>query len=186
MQWFSWNQRWPFSRLISSVQNMWWWVPSLLAIKSESNLDKVSAKFLYVISVVWLQYIVKPPNQPIFRFHTDNGPTSQGFHVQYTALNFSTDCGENFFNYEGILTSPSYPQQYQELQSCVYVISQPNLKAVNFTFVTMDVNCQGFPSDYVEMRDGDSEDSPLLGKFCGNGSNVPQFMKTSQKHLRIR
>ena len=50
----------------------------------------------------------------------------------------------------------------------------------------MDIDCRGLPSDYIEMRDGDSEDSPQMGKFCGNGSNVPESMHTTQNHLRIR
>ena len=41
-------------------------------------------------------------------------------------------------------------------------------------------------SDYFDLRDGIFEDSPLIGKFCGNGSKVPTFMQTTQNHLRIR
>ena len=47
----------------------------------------------------------------------------------------------------------------------------------------MDIDCQ---SDYIELRDGNSEDSPLMGTFCGNGSNVPDFMQTTQNNFRIR
>ena len=41
-------------------------------------------------------------------------------------------------------------------------------------------------SDYIEMRDGNSEDSQLMGKFCGNHNNVPAFMTTTQNHMTIR
>ena len=50
----------------------------------------------------------------------------------------------------------------------------------------MDIDCNGLPSDYIEMKDGDSEYSPLMGRFCGNGSNIPKSMQTTQNHLRIR
>ena len=40
--------------------------------------------------------------------------------------------------------------------------------------------------DYIEMRDGDSEDSPLMGRFCGDRSKVPSSMQTTQNHLRLR
>ena len=50
----------------------------------------------------------------------------------------------------------------------------------------MDINCEGISSDYIEMSDGYSMDSPLMARFCGNGSNVPDFMQTSQNHMRIR
>ena len=54
----------------------------------------------------------------------------------------------------------------------------------------MDIICHiddGVPvGDFIEIRDGNSEDSPLMGKFCGNHGNVPAFMTTSQNHMAIR
>lgn len=52
----------------------------------------------------------------------------------------------------------------------------------------MDVVCkESFSTkDYIEIRDGNSEDSPLMGSFCGNGTNVPAFMQTTQNYLRLR
>ena len=41
-------------------------------------------------------------------------------------------------------------------------------------------------SDYLEMRDGISEDSALMGRFCGNNSNIPAFLQTTQNYLRLR
>ena len=77
------------------------------------------------------------------------------------------------------------------MADCVYLISQPNGTYVNISFLSMDIDCQkvqtsdGLKADYIEMRDGNSEDSPLMARFCGNGSKVPEFMQT-QNHLRIR
>ena len=109
-----------------------------------------------------------------------------GFHIEYTTLEIYTGCGGWFLNSSGILTSPSHPNLYPELADCVYLISQPNGIYVNFSFINIDVDCQGTLSDYIEMRDGNSEESPLIGIFCGNGSNVLDFMQTTQNHLRIR
>ena len=97
-----------------------------------------------------------------------------------------TACGGNYSNINGIMSSPSYPNDYPELADCVYLISQPNGTYVNISFLTMDVDCQGITSDFIEIRDGKMEESPLMGRFCGNGSNVPDFMQTTQNHLRIR
>ena len=33
---------------------------------------------------------------------------------------------------------------------------------------------------------GDSVDSSLMGSFCGDRSNVPSVMQTTQNHIRIR
>ena len=43
-----------------------------------------------------------------------------------------------------------------------------------------------YTSDYIDMRDGNSENSQLMGKFCGNHNNVPAFMTTSQNHMTLR
>ena len=84
------------------------------------------------------------------------------------------------------MTSPSYPNPYPHLADCVYLIIQPIGTYINVSFISMDVNCHAAGSDYIEMRDGSSEDSPLMGKVCGNISVVPAFMQTTQNFLRIR
>lgn len=38
--------------------------------------------------------------------------------------------------------------------------------------------------DYVEVRDGSSEDDPLLGRFCGNQN--PQDVKSSSNQLWMK
>ena len=71
---------------------------------------------------------------------------------------------------------------------CVYLISQPNGTFVNISFLYMDIDCQGLTtltSDYLELRDGKTNESPLMGRFCGNGTNTPDVMQTTQNNLRI-
>ena len=121
-----------------------------------------------------------------FRFHSESTNNGPGFHIMYSILELFTACGGTYSNASGVLSSPEYPNQYPKLAGCVYLISQPNGTYVNMSFITIDIDCQGTPSDYIEMRDGNSEDSPLMRRFCGNGSNVPDFMQTTQNHLRLR
>ena len=121
-----------------------------------------------------------------FRFRSSSFDNAPGFHIQYSTLELFTGCGGTYSNASGILSSPSFPNQYPELADCVYLISQPNGTYVNISFVSMDIDCQGIPSDYIEMRDGNTQESPLMGRFCGDGSNVPEFMQTTQNHLRLR
>ena len=94
----------------------------------------------------------------------------------------------NYTSASGILTSPSYPNPYPAARDCIYLISLPVRTFVNLTLTTMDIVCQemGSTSDYIEIRDGKYEDSPLIGKFCGNGSNLPALMQTTQNNLRVR
>ena len=97
-----------------------------------------------------------------------------------------TACGRNYSHASGFLSSPSHPNPYPDLAECVYLISSPSGTYVNISFILMDIDCQGTPSDFIEMMDGNSEDSPRMARFCGNGSNVPDFMQTTQNNLRIR
>ena len=133
----------------------------------------------------------------ILRFFSNYFASGHGFQLKYESTNVTPqmiyrmgelgECGGTFTTLlSGDITSPSYPDYYPHNTDCIYTISQPNGTYVNISFLSMDISCQGTPSDYIEMRDGNSEDSPLMGRFCGNGSNVPAFMQTTQNHLRIR
>ena len=77
----------------------------------------------------------------------------------------------------GILRSPSYPQYYPNNADCIYIIKQPTYTVFKLNFLRMDIDectqgncsscCRG---DYIEIRDGQSEISPLLKQLCGNDS----------------
>ena len=96
------------------------------------------------------------------------------------------ECGGNYTDASAFIVSPSYPHPYPRLMDCIYLITQPNGTYVNISFFIMDINCNAAGSDYIELRDGNTQDSHLMAKFCGNGSNVPALMQTTQHNLRIR
>ena len=111
------------------------------------------------------------------------------FLIEYKVLQPFTASGGSYSNASGVLTSPSYPNEYPEMTDCVYLISVEKGSYVNMSFLSMDIDCEGLTSltsDYIEMRDGHSADSPLMARFCGNDSNIPNFMQTTQNNLRIR
>lgn len=100
-------------------------------------------------------------------------------------------CGGYFSNSNGALTSPSYPDEYPENAECFYNISLPNDTYITITILSFNLHdeyphkCgsnQGY--DYIEMRDGDSEDSPLIEKFCGR--NIPSSVQSTQNNMLIR
>ena len=122
-----------------------------------------------------------------YRFHSDSSMKGNGFQMEYKALDYNIPtCGGNYSNSSGVIMSQSYPNPYPNNIDCINLVSQPNGTFINISFNTMDINCHNKGSDYIEMRDGISEDSPLMGKFCGNGSNLPPFLQTTQNYLRIR
>ena len=62
-------------------------------------------------------------------------------------------CDMNFSDASGILSSPLHPNPYPSGKDCAYIISQPNGTYINFTVVTMDIDCQdiGFLRGDMEM-----------------------------------
>ena len=130
-------------------------------------------------------------NASNFRFQSDLRGNAAGFHLEYNSLQPFSSCGGYYSNASGVLSSPSYPNPYPDLADCVYLISQPNGSYIKMSFLFMDINCtevqtsDGLTPDFIEMRDGNSEDSPLIARFCSDGSNI-NFIQTTQNHLRIR
>ena len=99
-------------------------------------------------------------------------------------MNYSSGlCGGELTQANGHLSSPSYPKHYTPNEDCVYTISQPNgtfLKLMVQEFNLVDWHC----SDFLEIRDGNSEESALIGKFCGE--NIPALIQTTQSKVWIR
>ena len=138
----------------------------------------------------------------ILRFKSNYFGKGLGFKFGYDASETSEwtynggDCGGNFTTLNGFLTSPSYPQNYPENAKCDYVIKQPAGRYINLIiqmFNTFDKDCgdwvvgdasseDGF--DYLEVRDGNSEKSPLIGRFCGN--QIPASMHSTSNNMWIR
>ena len=99
-----------------------------------------------------------------------------------------SECGGEFSNGSGFLVSPLYPNHYPILADCVYLISQPIDSFVSIFPLQIDIDCEelGVLSDFIEIRDGKTKTSPLIGKFCGKDPQIPAIMMSSQNHMRIR
>ena len=103
------------------------------------------------------------------------------YELTYASPNMSDrtgSCGGSFYAASGILTSPNDKSS----EECIYMISLQNGSYVNISIISIEIDC----TFHIEMREGISEESPLMGKWCGNVSEVPGFMVTSQNHLRMR
>ena len=127
-----------------------------------------------------------------------NGP---GFILRYEStdeLKWSFNagtCGGNFTTPIGILTSPQYPNYYPKNADCVYTISQPEDNYVILTFLLFSTHkferptCKdgfyhGQTSDYLEIRDGNHEKSPLLARVCG--TELPSPILSTQNKVWMR
>lgn len=84
--------------------------------------------------------------------------------------------------------SPDYDTQdtYPANMSCTWLISLPKNK-IQLSFSAFDLQAPG-PScqhgDFVEVRDGEYPDSPVLGTFCG--SNIPSDTFSSGSYMLVQ
>ncbi|XP_013067334.2 tolloid-like protein 1 isoform X2 [Biomphalaria glabrata] len=112
-------------------------------------------------------------------YRTEYGQ-GQGFTIAYEAL-----CGGEIKKEEGIISSPNYPDHYVPERVCVWQITVPIEFTVALKFQTFDIenqfNCQ---MDYLEIRDGPSETSPLIGNFCGN--KIPEDIQSTGHQLYLK
>ena len=111
--------------------------------------------------------------------------------MRYEITNTSTwsfnsgTCGGNFTTSSGRLTSPSYPGPYPNSEDCIYTISQLEGTHINIKFISMDIekhSACGY--DYLDIRDGNSEESSLMEKLCGN--EIPDPIQSTENHVWMR
>ncbi|KAJ6633667.1 Dorsal-ventral patterning protein tolloid, partial [Pseudolycoriella hygida] len=105
----------------------------------------------------------------------------KGFAAHYEAV-----CGGEL-NLEsgGRLDSPNYPLDYLPNRECIWRITFPEEYQVALKFQSFEVeNHDNCVYDYVEVRDGDSADSRLIGVFCGY--KIPPDMRSTTNKMFVK
>jgi hypothetical protein len=96
-------------------------------------------------------------------------------------------CGGLYSTPNGLISSPYYPNPYPGNRECVYIISQTAGTYVNLNFLHFDIegsyDC-GY--DYLEIRDGDTANSTLMGRFCGDATLIPPPMTSTHNYVWIK
>ncbi|KAM6953504.1 cubilin [Aplochiton taeniatus] len=120
-------------------------------------------------------------------FHSDYVISDRGFHITYTTSPSDPGCGGTFTDSEGILISPNWPNNYANNRQCIYLIRLPlhEVVSLNFTHLSMEAH-SGCLFDYVEVRDGNSEMAPLIGKYCGHTLPAPISSSSNTVWLRFK
>ncbi|XP_045516085.1 cubilin-like [Pieris brassicae] len=122
-------------------------------------------------------------NSLFIRFKSDQSISSGGFKVAYESICHKTIMGDS-----GIIKSPGYPFKYPKNTVCEYVIGTSPGKIIQLSFQDFDIednrfyNCQ---YDYVEVRDGPTSNSSLLGRYCGGSDHIPPIQTSSFNYLFI-
>ncbi|XP_033471420.1 neuropilin-2a isoform X2 [Epinephelus lanceolatus] len=97
------------------------------------------------------------------------------------------ECGGVFDASEaGYITSPGYPLEYPPHQNCHWIITAPEPSqriVLNFNphFEIERLDCK---YDFIEIRDGTSDNSDVLGRHCSNIAPAPII--SSGPSLQIR
>ncbi|XP_038077598.1 tolloid-like protein 1 isoform X2 [Patiria miniata] len=88
----------------------------------------------------------------------------------------------------GNFYSPGYPGAYDHSEDCTFIIILPDENDhVLLRFTSFDLEpSQGCIYDYVEVRDGVSLATPLLGRFCGGFDNEPSgVMESTSRSMYV-
>ncbi|XP_017846556.1 dorsal-ventral patterning protein tolloid isoform X3 [Drosophila busckii] len=112
--------------------------------------------------------------------HREDG--YRGFKAEFDVV-----CGGNLSvdDSEGRLESPNYPLDYLPNKECLWKISVPKGFQVALKFQSFEVeNHDSCVYDYVEVRDGDAQDAPLIGVFCGY--KPPPNLKSSGNLMYVK
>ncbi|KAH8261248.1 hypothetical protein KR044_005812, partial [Drosophila immigrans] len=80
-----------------------------------------------------------------------------------------TRCGGTYSTLYGTINSPNWPGKYGPSENCTWIIKAPfgeriELIVHNFTTENSWRQCI---DDYVEIRNGDQAEAPLIGRYCG-------------------
>ncbi|XP_059183305.1 cubilin [Centropristis striata] len=122
--------------------------------------------------------ILSSSNSLWIRFRSDSSVSRAGFRAVYTVA-----CGGTLSG-TGELRSPFHPNSYPHNKVCEWVINQPEGYVVTLNFLSFDVEGNSCRYDFVEVRDGSTPSSPLLGTFCG--VQMPPRLQSTQKSMYIR
>ncbi|KAJ0177495.1 hypothetical protein K1T71_007504 [Dendrolimus kikuchii] len=108
-------------------------------------------------------------------YESDSSVRSVGFSVSYTFLDEKSHCGGISIKSHGFIYSPGWPKKYEPNRDCIWVITVPVGQQIVLNISQFDLErpirdkCN--LGDYLEIRNGASHTSPLIGQFCGNFRN---------------
>lgn len=99
---------------------------------------------------------------------------------------FSQVCGGRFFSKSGTIHSPGWPSNYPHSRNCTWVINAEPNKQIELTVQSFELetlySCNN-NYDFLEIRNGDSLTSPLIGRYCSN--EIPKTFRSLTNKLLI-
>ncbi|XP_041914774.1 bone morphogenetic protein 1-like [Alosa sapidissima] len=124
--------------------------------------------------------IISTDSRLWIEFRSSSNWVGKGFAITYEAI-----CGGEISRNSGQIQSPNYPDDYRPHKVCVWKVTVAEGFHVGLSFQSFEIERHDSCAyDYLEVRDGHSEASPLLGRFCGY--QKPDDIKTSSNQLWLK
>ncbi|NP_445784.3 cubilin precursor [Rattus norvegicus] len=103
-------------------------------------------------------------------FVSDSALAHEGFSINYEAIDASSVCLYDYTDNFGMLSSPNFPNNYPSNWECIYriTVGLNQQIALHFTDFILEDYFGSQCVDFVEIRDGGYETSPLVGIYCGS------------------
>ena len=130
--------------------------------------------------------------QFLFRFRSYSGLGAPGFSIMYEAKNCangtddvlcSSSCRRSYRDMIGTVSLPGLPRRPQGAINCAFSIMQLPGSHVQIKGINISLPCG---QSFLEIRDGPSEDSPLMGSFCDGKTHMPLNFQSSHHHVVLR
>ncbi|KAI4888650.1 hypothetical protein NFI96_007010 [Prochilodus magdalenae] len=116
-------------------------------------------------------------------FSSDYSVTRPGFRAEWDFSVTHPVCGGQLSG-SGSISSPYYPDYYHDNADCSWQISAPSGQSVFLSFVDLELDRCCY-CDYVNVYDGSSIYSPLLGKLCNNDT-TPRDFRSSSSYMTVQ
>ncbi|XP_073197659.1 tolloid-like protein 1 isoform X1 [Lepidochelys kempii] len=96
------------------------------------------------------------------------------------------ECEQKIHSPTGVITSPNWPDKYPSRKECTWEISATPGHRVKLTFNEFEIEQhQECAYDHLEVFDGETEKSPILGRLCGNKIPDPLVATGNKMFLRF-
>lgn len=115
--------------------------------------------------------IISHTNNLYLHFKSDSSRSERGFQIFWEAV--TTGCGGLITSPEGSIMSPNYPEPYEELTECTWIISTSQGSSVQVFIIDLDLEVHFLCSlDYLEFFEITNVGTKSLGKYCTSHSTV--------------
>ncbi|KAH8387553.1 hypothetical protein KR093_007741, partial [Drosophila rubida] len=118
------------------------------------------------------------------KFQSDFADTGKGFELSYLFVELP-ECGGRIYGTNGMLSSPLYPLNYSSGLDCVWQLWTAAGRQMELQVELFELEetpgCRG--GDWLEVRNGVSDQSALIGRFCG--TRIPRRIPSFSNQLYV-